>query len=168
LPGADAEYHQAYLLAAPYMSADQAITSLNLTGPSPEGAALAHQILALPKGDLYTVNNACWQLIITPGEDPGVVVQALQTTAASGGDCAVTDTYAWALYLSGRRAEAARQEQRALDNSRRQDPADVPYYLGCLEGMQGNTRQAQEDLRNLFQQNITFTSAWNAANCFAN
>jgi hypothetical protein len=52
-------------------------------------------------------------------------------------DSSTLDTYAWALYLSGNRREAIRQEKLALKHVDARLDAEE-YYRPCLTGFEGD------------------------------
>lgn len=109
------------------------------------------------------VNNACWDLAMSG--DPAQAARVMKSIVANDSDAAYLDTYAWSLYLSGHRQEAVAEEQKAVENAGSNECLSA-YYESCLKGMEGSPAQAQQELKKLFQDDITNTDRWAAASHF--
>ncbi|HET6382462.1 MAG TPA: hypothetical protein VFJ58_03640 [Armatimonadota bacterium] len=164
---AKADYAEAADIAAPYVSPDSRMELLAQSGDVSTLSELAQQSLSDNADNPYAVNNACWELAIYTDGSAAKAAQLMKPVAENSNNGAWIDTYAWTLYLSGDQQGAVQQEERAIQNIQSEDADHIAYYHACLEGMEGNRAEAAQDLQQIFQDNIMFTSAWAAANQFA-
>jgi hypothetical protein len=171
LLGRSDEARTDYAIAARLSAADgDTLSGMDLLAQSENWSAAqasAWNVLKSAPDEPFAVNNACWELTIYPQGDAAAAARLMEPVVANTRSCEFLDTYAWALYLSGKQDAALDQEKRALQAAQWQDSPRIGYYEACVDGMQGNKQRAATELRQLFQDNITFTSAWAAANRFA-
>ncbi|MFZ5774182.1 MAG: M48 family metalloprotease [Thermodesulfobacteriota bacterium] len=87
------------------------------TGHAQEAAMAYQRAVQLAPNNQEALNNLAWLLLTTeiPGlRDPAQALILAQRAAALGGNAAVLDTLALALWMNGRQAEAVEAEQAAL------------------------------------------------------
>ena len=163
---ATTDYSAAARIGRDTLDADAEVTFLGESGDTAQASELARQILRDSRTNKDLVNNACWALTIYGAGHSAEAVPEMRNLVSSSDDADRIDTYAWSLYLTGDRQGAMRQETRALDLATRFGSDHIRYFRACLQGMSGDREGAAKQLRMLFQEDVSYTSAWDTAQRF--
>jgi len=116
-------------------------------GNEQRAAELGRKILELGRKDAQTLNSFAWAILTREGlaqRDYKLALRAAEMAneASKGEDAAILDTYALALFENGRKQEAVRVQQRAVELASKQYPDEAALLAELKQRLERFRKEA--------------------------